>query len=121
MRRAWRRSEKMIDFTRCRNAQVVERMTEDDYLQKQGFEVRGKAEYFMYRNFAHRGLHDMDRSIPENSLMAFAAALCLVLPGCSASEIQKTESAAEKPFEFTLWNEGAPALTAAPPADRTLC
>ena len=32
----------MIDFTRCRNAQVVERMTEDDYLQKQGFEVRGK-------------------------------------------------------------------------------
>lgn len=75
MQRAWRRSEKMIDFTRCRNAQVVERMTEDDYLQKQGFEVRGKAEYFMHRNFAHRGLHDMDRSIPENSLMAFAAAV----------------------------------------------
>ncbi len=65
----------MIDFTRCRNAQVVERMTEDDYLQKQGFEVRDRADCFMHRNFAHRGLHDMDRSIPENSLMAFAAAV----------------------------------------------
>lgn len=29
---------------------------------------------FMHRNFAHRGLHTEDRSIPENSLAAFEAA-----------------------------------------------
>lgn len=29
---------------------------------------------FLHRNFAHRGLHTQDRSIPENSLAAFEAA-----------------------------------------------
>ncbi len=29
---------------------------------------------FLYRNFAHRGLHTEDKSVPENSLAAFAAA-----------------------------------------------
>lgn len=29
---------------------------------------------FLYRNFAHRGLHTEDQSVPENSLTAFAAA-----------------------------------------------
>ncbi len=29
---------------------------------------------FMYKNFAHRGLHKRDKSIPENSLAAFDAA-----------------------------------------------
>lgn len=29
---------------------------------------------FMYKNFAHRGLHTRDKSVPENSLAAFEAA-----------------------------------------------
>lgn len=65
----------MIDYTRCRNAQQVEEMTVEDYLQKQGFSVFGRAEQFAHRNYAHRGLHDIARSIPENSMMAFAAAV----------------------------------------------
>ena len=65
----------MIDFTRCRNAQTVEKMTEEDFLEKQGFDVRNPSDIFRRRNFAHRGLHDMTRLIPENSLLAFAAAV----------------------------------------------
>ena len=36
----------------------------------------GKAQKkpFMYKNFAHRGLHSRDKSIPENSLAAFERA-----------------------------------------------
>ena len=30
---------------------------------------------FMGRNFAHRGLYDNDKGIPENSLAAFRAAM----------------------------------------------
>ena len=29
---------------------------------------------FMYKNFAHRGLHKKDKSVPENSLAAFERA-----------------------------------------------
>jgi len=36
-----------------------------------------KREPFSGRNFAHRGLHEEDKSIPENSLPAFAAAAAL--------------------------------------------
>lgn len=64
----------MIDFTRCRNSQTVEKWTEEDFLEKQGFDVRNPSDCFKRHNYAHRGLHDMERSIPENSLMAFAAA-----------------------------------------------
>lgn len=35
---------------------------------------KGKREPFSGRNYAHRGLHEADKSIPENSLPAFAAA-----------------------------------------------
>ena len=29
---------------------------------------------FMYKNFAHRGLHKKDKTVPENSLAAFERA-----------------------------------------------
>jgi len=38
---------------------------------------RKKRVPFSGHNFAHRGLHEMDRSVPENSLPAFAAAASL--------------------------------------------
>lgn len=36
---------------------------------------KGKTADFLGRNFAHRGLHKKDKSVPENSLAAFATAV----------------------------------------------
>ena len=65
----------MIDYSRCRNSQQVEEMTVEDFLQTQGFDIRSRADYFRNRNYAHRGLHNIENSIPENSLLAFIAAV----------------------------------------------
>ena len=64
----------MIDFKRCINSQIIEKATEEDFLEKQGFDVRNPSDCFWHHNFAHRGLHDISNSIPENSLLAFLAA-----------------------------------------------
>ena len=39
-----------------------------------GYLDKGKKAPFMHRNFAHRGLHTEDKSIPENSIEAFELA-----------------------------------------------
>ena len=63
----------MIDFKRCLNSQMLEKATEEDFLEKQGFDVRNPSDCFWHHNFAHRGLHDISNSIPENSLLASVA------------------------------------------------
>jgi hypothetical protein len=50
-------------------------------------------------------------------VLAFVIGLCFILPGCGATEKQDAGSASdgtvsEEPFEFTSWNDGAPALEA---------
>ena len=50
-------------------------------------------------------------------VLAFVIGLCFILPGCGATEKQEAGSASdgtvsEEPFEFTSWNDGAPALEA---------
>lgn len=61
-----------------------------------------------------------DRITPRAGLslvLVFATVLCLILPGCGAAENKETGSASagtvpKEPYEFTLWNDGAPALEA---------
>ena len=44
------------------------------FLVAPGRATRAQKAPFLYRNYAHRGLHKIDKSIPENSLPAFEAA-----------------------------------------------
>lgn len=44
------------------------------YLTAPGHATRKQKAPFMHRNFAHRGLHRQDKSVPENSLAAFERA-----------------------------------------------
>ena len=44
------------------------------FLSAPGHYEKGSFNAFFGRNFAHRGLHSLDKSVPENSLAAFAAA-----------------------------------------------
>ncbi len=44
------------------------------FLTAPAIATKAQKKPFMYRNFAHRGLHNRDKSIPENSLTAFERA-----------------------------------------------
>ena len=45
------------------------------FLTGPGYASKKKKEPFLYKNFAHRGLHSRDKKTPENSLAAFKAAV----------------------------------------------
>ena len=75
---------------------------------------------------SERGVNEMKRQSKKDRkapwagtalVLALVIVLCAILPGCGTAEKQEAGSASassvsEKPFEFTLWNEGAPALKA---------
>lgn len=44
------------------------------FLVAPGHATRAQKAPFLYRNYAHRGLHTEDGTVPENSLPAFRAA-----------------------------------------------